>query len=212
MKKRFYLLVFVGLIGVFMFVMLATSHTFAANTAPTRPNGTGREIGQNKNPGVMGTVSSISGTNITLISRQNPQNTNNNNSETTYTIDASAATIKKIATPNAKDAQKPTKATTTISDIKNGDTLMVQGTVSGTSVVAKEITVGIFGKEGKMGNPADEKDNVSSTKPVIEDDHGLRDNVTSTATSTNHGQNEKGGNFWSKIFVPFKNFFGRLFK
>lgn len=83
-------------------------------------------------PGVMGHVTAISGSTITL------SGTNN----TTYTIDASAAKIVKNR-----------NTIIGITDIKVGDTIMVQGTVTGTTVVATTVFDGkpLTGKK-HLGN------------------------------------------------------------
>ncbi len=76
-------------------------------------------------PGVMGTVQGVSGTTITLLGKNS----------TTYTVDASKAKILKGS---------PT-TTISLTDIQNGDTLMIRGTVSGTTVIAKNIFDGNIG-------------------------------------------------------------------
>jgi hypothetical protein len=70
--------------------------------------------------GVVGTVTAVSGNTVTL--------TGNNG--TTYTVDASSAQISKVVTLS-------------VGDIKVGDTVGVQGSVSGTSVTAKHIMDGV---------------------------------------------------------------------
>jgi hypothetical protein len=78
-------------------------------------------------PGVMGTVSAISGNTITVTGKDN----------TSYMVDATNAKI-------LKGAEGAAPATGSISDIKVGDTVGVRGTVTGTSVAATEITDGVF--------------------------------------------------------------------
>ncbi len=73
-----------------------------------------------RTPGVFGTVLSIIGNSITLSSKAFGKNT----TATTYTVDASNATVMK------------NKATSNVSAIVVGDTLMVQGTVSSNTVTA----------------------------------------------------------------------------
>jgi hypothetical protein len=75
----------------------------------------------------VGTVASISGDTITLTGRNN----------TTYSVDATNAMVMKGS------------ATSSVSAIATGDTLMVQGTVNGTSITATTIRDG-FGP-GMMG-------------------------------------------------------------
>jgi hypothetical protein len=77
--------------------------------------------------GIAGTVSAINGTNLTVTSKATP----NGGTATTYTVDASNATVTKNGN------------TSSVSGIAVGDTIMVQGTVTGTSVVAKTIRDGV---------------------------------------------------------------------
>jgi hypothetical protein len=86
--------------------------------------------GQN---GVFGTVASISGDTITVTGRT-PQN----GTATTYTVDATNATVTKAG------------ASSTVSNIAVGDTIMVQGTVSGTNVTATSIRDGV--PQNTIGN------------------------------------------------------------
>jgi hypothetical protein len=60
---------------------------------------------------------------------------------TTYTVDATGATVTKD------------NAASSVSAIAVGDTLMVQGTVSGTSVTAKTIRDGMPAMRGGQGGP-----------------------------------------------------------
>jgi len=75
-------------------------------------------------PGVSGTVASVSGNSIILTGKNG----------TTYTVDSTNAAITKIT--------NGAKTTITVSQIANGDSLRVMGTVSGTSVTAKTIVDG----------------------------------------------------------------------
>ncbi len=80
--------------------------------------GTVNNFQGNGQPVIAGTVSSVSGTTITLT----------NSGNTTYTIDASNAKIQKAGVSSA-----------TVSNVATGDTVLVQGTVNGTSVVATSV-------------------------------------------------------------------------
>ena len=84
-------------------------------------------------PGIGGTVTAISGSTITVQGKNS----------TSYTVDASTAKISKITAPATAGA-KPTVTTITASDIQIGDTIRAQGTISGTSVIATQITDGLF--------------------------------------------------------------------
>lgn len=92
-------------------------------------------------PAAVGTVTAINGSVITL--------TGGGKNNITYTIDASNATITKMAAPTA--GQRPTTTTITLSGIAVGDTLMVQGTATGTSVVATSINDSHFMGKGGFG-------------------------------------------------------------
>lgn len=100
--------------------------TFAqtSTTTPTVP-----PIQKAHMPGVGGTVSAVSGNTITLTGKNG----------TTYTIDAGAATITK-------------DLTVTVGDVKVGDTIVADGTVSGTSVAATIIHDGKLAMGGMMGH------------------------------------------------------------
>jgi len=80
-------------------------------------------------PAVMGIVSAISGNTLTVSGKQGFGSTA---TTTTYTVDATNAKITKNNT------------TGTIASIAVGDTVMVQGTISGTNVTATII------RDGKM--------------------------------------------------------------
>src|ERR1700722_5977915 len=79
-------------------------------------------------PAVVGTVSAVSGTTLTVTGMAGP----NGGSPTTYTFDASSATVTKSG------------QTSSVSSIAVGDTVAVQGTVSGTTVTATSIRDGQF--------------------------------------------------------------------
>jgi hypothetical protein len=90
--------------------------TYAQTTtnAPTHTSQTRRT------PGVGGVVSAVSGNTITVTSKD----------KTTYTIEAGSATITK-------------ETTVGVADVKVGDTVMADGTVTGTTVAATTIHDGI---------------------------------------------------------------------
>ena len=89
--------------------------------------------------GVFGTVSAISGDMITISSKGYGANATTK----TYTVDATNATVMK------------SNAASSVSAIAVGDTIMAQGTVSGTSVTATKIMDGMMmpGKGGAGMGP-----------------------------------------------------------
>lgn len=108
-----------------------------AQQAPGGQRGFGRMNG-GQAPAVVGTVSAISGTTLTVTSKA----TLNGGTTTTYTVDASNATVTKSGQASS------------VSGIAIGDTVMIQGTVSGSSVTATTIRDGQLGMRGMPGqNP-----------------------------------------------------------
>lgn len=137
MRKRKLFLFSLAIMAIAAVALVASStFTIAADKtnqggglpSGNSPNG---QQGNFKNLGVMGTVSSISGSTIIVKSQ-----------DTSYTVDASNATIKKIT--NSTSGFKSSETTISVSDIQSGDTVMIQGEISGTSVTATEIIVGAF--------------------------------------------------------------------
>ena len=115
----------------------APSNQGTIDTSHTTSQGEGhRHFGMGMKPGIFGTVSAINGSSITVNSTNGKTNL-----VTTYTVDASNAVVTKSGT------------TSSISAIAIGDTLMINGTITGTSVVAKNIHDGIPPQgKGGMGN------------------------------------------------------------
>jgi hypothetical protein len=78
--------------------------------------------------GVFGTITAINGSTIIVQSRGfGPRNSQASTTQTTYTIDASGATVTKDG------------ATGSVSSLAVGDMIMAEGTVNGTSVTATAI-------------------------------------------------------------------------
>lgn len=93
--------------------------------------------------GIHGTVSAVSGTTLT-VTATNPKDS----TTSTYTVDASSAKVVK-----GDGTTKPTDST--ISSVTVGDTVMVDGDISGTSVTAKMIIDGPMPQFGhRTGTPA----------------------------------------------------------
>lgn len=142
---------------------------------------------QHAKPAVAGKVTAISGDTITLTS------TPKSGTATTYTVDATNATITKVTPPPAPAAGstttpptrptprvKPTSTTISVSQIAVGDTLIVQGTVSGTNVTATTIVDGaMFGGRGGH-RPMGQKPAAIGKATAISGN-------TITLTSTAHG-------------------------
>lgn len=107
------------------YTSLASAQTPSGSGGQTQQQGAPqglwhRGMHQGKGPSVIGTVSAVNGSTITLTGKDG----------TTYTVDASSSQISKISQVS-------------VSDIKVGDTLGIEGTVSGSSVSAKHIMDGV---------------------------------------------------------------------
>lgn len=124
MKKKLFVLSLM-LVGVMLVGGMALADTVPSNS----PHGHGfGNFGQKRGAwGIFGTVSAINGSTLSVTSKNFEPNTTSK----TYTVDASNATITKDG------------ATSSLSAIAVGDTVMVQGTINGTSVAAKIIRDGL---------------------------------------------------------------------
>ena len=122
------------LAGLLIVTFIVALPVFAQTPPAGQARGFGRGMGnQQRQPGIFGTVSSVNGTNLTVTStsRVKPGSTVAATT-TTYTVDASNATVTKSNTAS------------TVASIAVGDTVMVQGTISGTNVTAKTIRDGVL--------------------------------------------------------------------
>lgn len=82
--------------------------------------GSGFRGGHGRGPGVMGEVTAVNGSTITVTGKNGQ----------TYTVNAGSATVQKMVTGS-------------VSDITVGDSIGVQGTVSGNTVTATNIMSGM---------------------------------------------------------------------
>ena len=138
-KKIFFLaLIFLAVFGFSNFALAQST----PGSGFSRGSGRG-----GARPGVFGTVTAVNGNTITVQSRGFGQNS----TQTTYTVDASNATVTK------------NNAASSVGDIAVGDNIMVQGTVSGTSVTAKTIRDGIpQARNGQQKPPAQNSGNAQN--------------------------------------------------
>ena len=116
----------------------------AATTMQGQGQGWGGSGGMHRGAGtggVFGTVSAVSGTTLTVTSKMRPNATST--AATAYTVDASSAKVYEGGVTT----------TVPVSNIAVGDTVMVQGTVSGSNVVATMIRDGVSGMMGRSGTP-----------------------------------------------------------
>ena len=114
--------------------LLTAVPALAETTAQNSSQGSehGRAGFERHAQGVVGVVASISGNSITITSKEFGRKGSSDSSTTskTYTIDASNATVEKSG------------STASLASIAVGDTIFVDGTVSGTNVTAKTIRTG----------------------------------------------------------------------
>lgn len=140
--------------------LMFSSVAFAQTTPPSTHVGWAR--GSGHAPGVFGTVTSVgggaNGDTITVASKGFGQNA----TPTTYTVDATNATITKGGTAGAA----PT--TITVSGIAVGDTVIVRGTVSGQNVTATAIRDGVMGaRAGVLGQKPQTPLTQGDGQPVV---------------------------------------------
>lgn len=131
-----------------VFVMFTPAYAQNTTNSTVGGKGFGMTRGGFRGSGVFGTVSAVNGSTLTVVSKMRQKGAPNNTTTTTpttvtYTVLATNATITKNG------------ASGNISSILVGDTVMVQGTVSGTSVTAKTIRDGMpqnsIGKGNQIG-------------------------------------------------------------
>jgi len=161
------LLVSVGLIA-------STVPAFAAtNTPPTRNNRPGMVNGgirQGMKPEFIGTVSAINGSTITMTSKQGFGlggfvGRNASSSPKTAPTITPTTVIYSINTTNSTVIKN--NATSSVSNISVGDTLMVQGTLNGTNITATNIRDGIMNSLGR-DNGANNRGDFASTTSLVE--------------------------------------------
>jgi hypothetical protein len=150
-----------GIMALATLAILATAvPAFADNTTTATPGANapawGNRMGGDKSgmmkPGVFGTVSAVSGNIITVTSTRRAMPATAGGTPvapttTTYTVDATNAKITK------------NNVAGTISSIAVGDTIMAEGTLTGTNLVATTIRDGVMikktpGVNGDNGQPS----------------------------------------------------------
>ncbi|MEJ0021400.1 MAG: DUF5666 domain-containing protein [Candidatus Doudnabacteria bacterium] len=162
MSNKYRLLLAASLMG---------SLALAAPAFAQGPQGIGRvgHMGMMRGNGVFGSVTAISGNNLTVASKMRPM-ANTTTTSATYTVDATNATVTKNG------------AASTVSNIAVGDMVMVQGTVNGTSVIATKINDGIMmRKPGVFGTVATINGNTLTVTSKV-----WSKGNTSAATSTTY--------------------------
>lgn len=127
-----------AIIGILAGAMMINPTSAATTTANPKASNITNSLPQGQ--GISGAVTAISGTTITMTSKaMEAKKTTSATAATTYTVDASGATVEKGGTASS------------LSAINVGDTIMVEGTISGTSVKAKTIRLNEIDKNSTFG-------------------------------------------------------------
>jgi hypothetical protein len=137
----------------------------------------------NGNNMVVGKVTAVSGTTLTVVTQYGQMrrpgalaNANTNAApvtEKTYTVDASNATFKKMSAPTAGSTVAGGQTTIAITDIAVGDTVRVEGTVSGTNVTATAVIDGVLSqgaapRSGSLTNLLNKNPQAAALKNEVE--------------------------------------------
>jgi hypothetical protein len=114
--------------------------------------------------GVFGSVTAISGTTLTVTSEGRPAR---KDASSTAAVTDASSTVYAVDASNAKVYKDNATTTVSLSSVAVGDSVMVEGTVSGTSVTATTIRDGVM-KQGGQGMPGGNRnfDGASSTRPT----------------------------------------------
>ncbi len=121
--------------------------------------------------GLFGTVSAINGTTLTVQSKGFGKNP----TATTYTVDATNATVTKSGSASS------------LSNVSIGDTVMIAGTINGSSVTATTIRDGVTSRGGMGMKPGVRNGENPQTKPALIQGNGqpvIGGNVTAINGST----------------------------
>jgi hypothetical protein len=104
---------------------------------------------------ITGVVSSISGNTVIITAEKRAEgrastSTADKTAVVSYAVDVSGASFKKVS--EGSDG-KISETVISLSGIAAGDTITVRGEVSGSSVIAQEVTVGNMPAAGKGNGP-----------------------------------------------------------
>ena len=118
-------------------------------------------------PGIFGTVSAVSGDTLTVTATARPMP-----KEASTSAATASTTVYTVDATNAKIYKGSATTTVSVSAIAQGDIVMVQGTVTGTSVAATIIRDGVNGMMGRdkdLGNGRGASSTMSrpSSTPIV---------------------------------------------
>lgn len=121
----------------------------AANTDTVAQHGQANRMNGNA-PGVAGTITAINGSTLTVTDARDAK---------IYTVNAGAAAVRKASENTAP-------VTEALSDLAVGETIMVRGTVSNTTVTATDIVEGELHRGGAFGGKNDSRGVVGTVSAV----------------------------------------------
>jgi hypothetical protein len=128
------------------------------NTGMMRADGEGRGMMmQNMGPAIWGTITAVNGNTITVSGKTMGANKDETNTTaaTTYTVDVTSAKITK------------SNVAGTVASLVTGDSVMVQGTITGTNVKATMVHDGVMAKgAGMMRGGMHEGGMMSTSSPI----------------------------------------------
>jgi len=133
--------------------LVVITPALAATSAPTQGarGAQGGEMRGGMTPGVFGTVTAISGNTLTVTSVARPEGPEH--ASTTASSATTASTVYTVDATNAKIYKGSATTTVSVSSIATGDTVVIEGTVSGTSVTATVIRDGVNVPGKQSGTP-----------------------------------------------------------
>lgn len=135
--------VILGSVGVIAGAATTVALQTHAQTSTTDTTSVVQQRQHGTPPAAMGQVTAVSGNTVTVTDQK---------TGTTFSVDASSASIEKFSEPTTPPTggTRPTGTTITVSQIAVGDTVMVEGTISGASIAATKIIDGLgFGRGGR---------------------------------------------------------------
>ena len=144
--------------------------------------------------GVFGTVSSVNGDTVMVTATARPARPMPEQASPSANVSAStvvAGTVYTVDATSAKIYKGSATTTVSVSDITTGDTVMVQGTISGTNVAATVIRDGVSGTMG--GRPG---------MPGNGFGHGASSTSSTTPIIQGNGEPVVGGSVRDRAFVP----------
>lgn len=178
--KYFSILAIAGIILAGSAIMSPVEAATTTNAQKQQKSQQSGNMQQSQNMGTVGTVTAVNGTTITMTSKQ-PAKDTSAEATATYTVDASNATVTK------------NNGTSSVSAITTGETIIVEGTISGTNITATSIKIGMSQmNQEREGQQIDKNTTigtvtvVSGTTITMTSKQSSKDSTTATETTTTY--------------------------